>query len=78
MAAWDVTHGTVRGAFMAIGETQLYVRQGGRGFADDVWLLYVDGRLEGTAVSEAAARATAEFAVRCMVETSAAGETAAA
>lgn len=78
MAGWDVTHGNVRGAFMVAGNSQLYVREGGRGFAADIWLIYVDGRLEGTARGEVSARASAEFAVRCMVDTGASGDTAAA
>ncbi len=74
--AWDRTHGTVRGAYLKAGSTQLYVRQakgGGPG-----WLLYVDGELEAAADGEETAKAAAELAVRCMRDADAAGGEAAA
>lgn len=61
--AWDRTHGTVAGGYMRAGTNELYVRRAKDG---EGWLLYVDGRLEGTATGEVTARAAAELAVRCM------------
>jgi hypothetical protein len=79
MPLWEVTHGKVRGGYLKAGTAELYVREAaGRGGLTGGWLLYVDGRLEGTAEGEAIARAAAELAVRCMVEAGTSGEAAAA
>jgi len=73
--AWDRTHGTVAGGYLRAGASELYVRRAKDGSA---WLLYVDGRLEGTADGEGVARAAAELAVRCMQPADVSGEAAAA
>lgn len=77
MAIWERTHGTVTGAYMAAGNSRMYVRpaRGGK----PGWLLYVDGELEVRADGEAAAKAAAERAADCVVAAqAAAGEAAAA
>jgi hypothetical protein len=72
MGVWDTTHGKRRGAYLAAGRSQLYVRQvtRGDGMPTGRWELFVDGQLEGTADGEGTARAAAELAVRCMAEAS--------
>lgn len=76
MPNWDRTHGSGAGAYLSTGGTQLYVRRARGGAAG--WLLYVDGRLEGTAPGEAEAFAAAELVVRCVERTDPAGGEAAA
>lgn len=80
MAEWQRTHGKGRGAYLAIGGSQLYVRQavGPDGMPSGPWKLFVDGKLEGTADGEAVARAAAELAIRCVADANVAAETAAA
>lgn len=60
--AWDRTHGKLPGAYLKVGDCQLYVRRQPEG----AWSLFVDGRLESTADGESVARAAGELAVRCM------------
>lgn len=72
---WQLTHGKARGGYLRAGASELYVRQARDGLA---WLLYVDGRLEGSADGETTARAAAELAVRCMVDAGEAAVTATA
>jgi hypothetical protein len=70
MPVWDRTHGVARGAYMAAGPNQLYVREAaGRGGVTGGWLWYVDGILMGTGDSETVARAASEAAVRAMSRT---------
>lgn len=79
MSTWQPTHGKARGGYLKAGASELYVREAaGRGGRAEGWLLYVDGRLEGSADGETTARAAAEMAVRCMIEAEAAGGAAAA
>lgn len=73
---WQVTHGKARGGYLRAGSAELYVRQARSGAPG--WLLYIDGRLEGSADGETTARAAAELAVRCMTAADTAGEAAAA
>lgn len=74
MALWQATHGKTRGAYLAIGGQELYVRQDQAGG----WKLFVNGRLEGRTDAELSARAAGELAVRCMGQAEAAGVAASA
>lgn len=67
MAVWDRTHGIARGAYLAAGPNQLYIREAaGRGGVTGGWLWYVDGILMGTGDSETVAKAASEAALRAM------------
>lgn len=60
---WQVTHGRRLGAYQLLHGVQLSVRREDSGR----WSVFVDGRLEGTAVDEACAKAACELAARDMI-----------
>lgn len=77
---WQTTHGRRRGAYLAVGDTMLYIRQvvAADGLPAGTWQLFVDGRLEATADGELTARAAAEATLRIVQTAKVAAEAAAA
>jgi hypothetical protein len=68
--AWQITHGLLRGAYLKVGASELYVRQASEKASNGTvqelggWLAYVDGELIGAGPDEKVARAIAEAYVR--------------
>lgn len=77
---WQTTNGRRRGAYLAVGDTQLYIRQlvDTDGLPIGTWQLFVDGQLEATADGELTARAAAEATMRIVQAAKVAAEAAAA
>lgn len=69
-----------RGAFLAVDDTSIYIRQvlSADGLPSGTWNLFVDGRLESTADSEFTAIAAAEATFRIVKAAKMAAEAAAA
>lgn len=77
---WQATHGRRRGAYLAVGDIQLYIRQlvDADGMPLGTWQLFIDGQLEATADGELTARAAAETTMRIMQVAKVAAKAAAA